>query len=239
MFENSYTLVSKVMNTTDSLPLEKLTSLEKIYLVLIGIFVASLVCCNLIFQKFFYWTLFNGITIEASVGIIVYPITFLITDIISEIYGKERANMAVFCGLIASFFAIMCVYIADWVPATHWSLVDDKTFHSVFKFQSLGFVASLMSATVAQFIDIRIFHFCKKLTKGKHLWFRNNVSTLISQFIDSFIVIFLLELFGVFPFEKALPLTVSALVLKSLIALADTPIVYLFVYLLKKKIRQN
>ena len=85
---------------------------QKIYLILGALFVASLVASNLIFQKFFYWDFFGLYTFEISVGILPYPITFLITDIISEVYGKRKANQIVTIGIFASFFSMLIVFVS-------------------------------------------------------------------------------------------------------------------------------
>ena len=89
----------------------------KIYLVLAALFITSLVVSNLIFQKFFSWDFFGFYTFEISVGILPYPITFLVTDLISEIYGKKKANQVVIAGIFASFFSLLIIYVADIVPA--------------------------------------------------------------------------------------------------------------------------
>src|SRR5210317_1842470 len=86
---------------------------QRIYLILAGLFIASLVVSNLIFQKFFYFDLFGFYTFEISVGILPYPVTFLVTDIISEIYGKKKADQIVISGLIASVFVMIVVTIAN------------------------------------------------------------------------------------------------------------------------------
>ena len=94
---------------------------SRFYLILAGIFIASLVSCNLIFQKFFSWTPFGIYTFEISVGILPYPITFLATDLISELYGKKKADQVVISGLIASVFVMIIVLIANAAPSTVWS----------------------------------------------------------------------------------------------------------------------
>ena len=105
---------------------------QRIYLILVGLFIASLVVSNLIFQKFFYWDFFGLYTFEISVGILPYPITFLITDLISEIYGKRKANQIVTMGIFASLFSLLIISVATAVPATNWSPVDDALFSKVF-----------------------------------------------------------------------------------------------------------
>jgi len=142
------------------------------YLILAGLFIASLVTSNLIFQKFFQWDAFGIYLFEISVGIIPYPLTFLVTDIISELYGKKKANKVVMSGLFASIFTLLIVLIADLSSATEWSPVTDGQFHHVFGVTFIGVGASMAAYLAAQFIDVQLFHFWKKLTKGKHLWFK-------------------------------------------------------------------
>ena len=101
---------------------------DRFYLILAGIFIASLVSCNLIFQKFFTWTPFGVYTFELSVGILPYPITFLVTDLISELYGKKKADQVVISGLIASVFVMGVVLLANYVPNTSWSPVNNELF---------------------------------------------------------------------------------------------------------------
>ncbi|MEO9513447.1 MAG: queuosine precursor transporter [Flavobacteriaceae bacterium] len=212
-----------------------------IYLYLGALFITSLVVSNLIFQKFFYWKPFGDVTIlgatlfEVSVGILPYPLTFLITDLISEIFGKKKANQIVVAGIFASFFSLGIVYTAGAVQATDWSPVSNEMFQSVFGNTIVAVFASMMAYLLAQFVDIQIYHFWKKLTKGKYLWLRNNFSTFSSQLIDTFTVVLLLCSFGEIPWSLFYGLVISGFVFKIFIAALDTPLLYLFVYLLRKR----
>ncbi len=213
---------------------------QRIYLLLGALFITSLVVSNLIFQKFFYWYPFNveifGTKLfEISVGILPYPITFLITDLISEIYGKKRANDVVIAGIFASFFSMLIVYTANAVPATTWSPVGDGMFKTVFGSTAIAVFASMMAYLLAQFIDIHIYHFWKRLTKGRHLWLRNNFSTFLSQFVDTFAVLFLLCSFGKIDWSNFSGLLVSGFIFKVLVAITDTPFLYLGVYAFRKR----
>ena len=213
---------------------------DRIYLFLAALFITSLVVSNLIFQKFFFWypfsvRLFGSNLFELSVGILPYPITFLITDLISEIYGKKKANQVVTAGIFASFFSIVILLIAQAVPAIPASPVDDATFDKVFALSPLAVLASMLAYLFAQYIDIRIYHFWKNLTRGKMLWLRNNFSTFASQFIDTFTVILLLCSFGVLPWSLFWGLLVSGVLFKILVAALDTPLLYLLVFLFRKK----
>ena len=201
-----------------------------IYLILASIFIASLVVSNLIFQKFFSWDFFGLYTFEISVGILPYPITFLVTDLISEIYGRKKANQVVITGIFASAFSLLIIMMSDMAPATDWSPVGNEIFHQVFGLSALAVFASAMAYLVAQFVDIRIYHFWKIRTKGRHLWLRNNFSTISSQFLDTFSVLFLLCSFGVIEWDLFGILLLNGFLFKLLVALLDTPILYIFVY---------
>ena len=190
---------------------------------------------NLIFQKFFYWDFFGLYRFEISVGILPYPITFLITDIISEVYGKKRANQVVTTGIFASFFSLLIVYISDIVPATSYSPINDALFSKVFGATAIAVFASMMAYLLAQYIDIQIFHFWKRVTKGKHLWLRNNFSTFTSQFVDTFTVLLLLCSFGKIDWDLFGGLLLSGFLFKVLVAMLDTPFLYLAVFALRKK----
>ena len=208
---------------------------EQFYLILTGIFIASLVASNLIFQKFFTWN-FLGIDFELSVGIIAYPVTFLVTDLISELYGQKRANQVVISGFFASVFTTLLVLISANANAVEWSPIDNTTFTKVFGLTGPAFFASMVAYLTAQLIDVRIFHFWKRLTKGKHLWLRNNASTMFSQLVDTSVILIILCSAGVIEWERFYSLWMMGWLFKVLVALIDTPIIYGVIHLLKGKI---
>ena len=208
---------------------------EQFYLILTGIFIASLVASNLIFQKFFTWN-FLGINFELSVGIIAYPVTFLVTDLISELYGQKRANQVVVSGFFASVFTTLLVLVSVNATAVNWSPIDNLTFKKVFGLTGPAFFASMVAYLTAQLIDVRIFHFWKRLTKGKHLWLRNNASTMFSQLVDTSVILIILCTAGVIEWERFFGLWVMGWLFKVFVALIDTPIIYGIIHLLKGKI---
>ena len=215
---------------------------QRIYLLLGSLFIPSLVVSNLIFQTFFYWypvdvEVFGSKLFEISVGILPYPITFLITDLISEIYGKKRANDIVVAGIFASLFSVGIILVADSVPALDNSPLNDETFKFVFSKTIIAVGSSMFAYLFAQFIDIRIYHFWKNLTKGKHLWLRNNCSTWISQFVDTLSIISLLCYFEVLPWSSFKGLLISGFLFKVLVAFLDTPFLYLGGYLFRKRFK--
>ena len=215
---------------------------QRIYMFLGALFITSLVVSNLIFQKFFYWypfhlEIFGTKLFEISVGILPYPITFLITDLISEVYGKKRANQVVISGIFASLFSLLIVLVSNAVPATEWSPVDNVLFKTVFGNTAIAVTASMMAYLFAQFIDIQIYHFWKRMTKGKHLWLRNNFSTFSSQFVDTLTILVLLCSFNIISWDRFSGLLVAGFLFKVFIAICDTPFLYLGVYLFRRRFK--
>ena len=207
---------------------------DQLYLVLSGIFIASLVTCNLIANKFVTVDLGFKVFI-VSAGILPYPLTFLVTDLISELYGQRKANLVVFSGFIASLFVLLFLWLGGQFNSIPDSLVNDEIYNSVFQNAWRLIAASMIAYLFAQFVDVRIFHFWKKLTNGKHLWLRNNGSTIVSQLVDTTLVICILFV-GVWNTDQILSAIIDGWIFKMLMALLDTPIIYGIIYLLKGKI---
>ena len=207
---------------------------DRFYIILAGIFIASLVTCNLIANKFVTVNLGFKVFI-VSAGILPYPLTFLVTDLISEIYGQKKANLVVFSGFVASIFVLSFLWLGAQFNSIPNSIVDDFTYNTVFQNAWRLITASMVAYLFAQFIDVRVFHFWKKLTNGKHLWLRNNGSTIASQLIDTTLVISILFV-GVWDTDQILSAIIDGWIFKMLMALLDTPIIYVVIYLLKGKI---
>ena len=214
--------------------LEKNKFKDQLYLVLAGVFIASLVTCNLIANKFVTVDLGFKVFI-VSAGILPYPFTFLVTDLISELYGQKKANLVVFAGFISSMFVLLFLWLGGQFNAIPDSLVTDDTYNSVFRNAWRIIAASMTAYLFAQFVDVRIFHFWKRLTNGKHLWLRNNASTVVSQLLDTILVICILFV-GVWSSDQILFAIIDGWTFKMLMALIDTPIIYGIIYLLKGKI---
>jgi len=207
---------------------------DQLYIILVGIFIASLVTCNLIANKFVTINLGFKVFI-VSAGILPYPLTFLVTDLISEIYGQKKANLVVFSGFVASIFVLSFLWLGAQFNSIPSSIVDDFTYNAVFQNAWRLITASMAAYLFAQFIDVRVFHFWKKLTNGKHLWLRNNGSTIASQLIDTTLVISILFV-GVWDTNQILSAIIDGWIFKMLMALLDTPIIYAIIYYLKREI---
>lgn len=196
-----------------------------IFMALSATFVASLVTCNLIVNKFV--TIDLGFKVfEVSAGILPYPITFLITDILSEIYGRKKTSQVVLSGFVALIFVIFFLKLGAYFPAMGNSPVSNSIYDTVFGNSWRVIGSSMVAYLCAQFLDVRLFHFWKTLTKGKHLWLRNNASTIASQLTDTILVTTILFV-GVMPPSKIMSLIIDGWLFKMLCAAFDTPIFYL------------
>lgn len=205
---------------------------DTLYLLLAGLFIASLVTCNLIANKFISVDL-GFKTFIISAGVLPYPITFLITDILSEIYGRKKTSAVVYIGLAASVFVLFILFLGHQFHAIEGSPVNDLNYETMFS-NSWRIVASSMIAYLfAQLIDVRVYHFWKKQTNGKHLWLRNNGSTIFSQLIDTTLVVLVLFV-GIKTNDELFNFIMDGWIFKALAALLDTPIFYLIVFGLRK-----
>lgn len=202
---------------------------QAVYLILTGIFISALVTSNLIFQKFFHWDVGFHV-FELSVGILPYPVTFFVTDVISELYGRKKANQVVLAGLFASLFTLCIILVSDAAVAAPWSPISDAQFHTMFGVTFIGVGASMAAYLCAQLIDVQLFHFWKRLTRGRHLWLRNNASTFTSQFVDTSLVLILLCSFGVLDWDRFWLLFWNGFFFKVLVAISDTPLIYVTVW---------
>ena len=205
---------------------------EFAFLLLSGLFLSSLVVCNLIANKFM--TVDLGFKVFVlSAGALPYPITFLVTDLLSEVWGRRRANQVVVVGFAVSLFVMLALWLGAQFPAIVDSPVPDETYLAVFKNAWRVIAASMTAYLFAQFVDIRLFHFWKNLTKGRHLWLRNNGSTVVSQFLDSTLVVLVL-FWGVKSGNEMWSIICDLWLFKSLVALVDTPFFYLATSALRK-----
>lgn len=163
----------------------------QLYMLLAALFIAALVTCNLIANKFISVDL-GFHTFVISAGVLPYPLTFLVTDLLSEIYGRKRTNLVVALGFAASLLVLGILFLGNQFGAIDSSPVNDPVYEQVFGNSWRVIGASMTAYLCAQFLDVRLFHFWKKLTKGKHLWLRNNASTIASQLLDTTLVVLVL-----------------------------------------------
>ncbi len=204
------------------------------FLILSGIFLTSLVIANSLVFKFFDVSLpFVGV-VTLSVGVIPYPVTFLCTDLISELYGKKRADAVVATGLLVSGYLLLILQLGRIAPVSHLqdAAAIQEHYEAVFGQTARAIFASMAAYLLAQFLDVRLYHFWRRLTNGKHLWLRNNGSTMLSQLVDTVAVVTIL-FYGVWTREQLAAVIASSYAFKLLVALLDTPLLYLAARLLR------
>jgi len=232
---------------------------ERVFLVLAGFFLGAMAMLNIL-----------GLTrfvrigpLSVAVGVLPYPITFLCTDLIGELFGKKRAAFVVWAGLVTNLFVIGFVWFGNVLPSVPpdhqpaWQVLrlregfdlpsgratglDPELFEILYACTVGSVFASMAAYLAAQFCDVYLFHFWKDVTKGKHLWLRNNGSTLVSQLVDSVVVIGIV--FGRRLFEGDVApgafatLLLSNYAFKAVAALTDTIPFYLGVRALSRYLR--
>ena len=238
---------------------------ERVFLILAGLFLGSLTMLNILgISRFIVlfniengeltwgsWAKNSGWSFALAVGVLPYPITFLCTDLISEFWGRRRANWVVTVGLFLNIWVIFILWLGGIMPQvpimdaeSGLPAIDDGSY-AFYKIRALTFgavLASMLAYLAAQFCDVYLYHFWKKLTKGKHLWLRNNGSTLISQLVDTVAVILVTHFYaGALPppqegmslAQHLMIFIVTGYIFKMVVALLDTIPFYILVAYLK------
>jgi uncharacterized integral membrane protein (TIGR00697 family) len=198
---------------------------DRAFILLVSIFVGTLVISSVLASK-----IINIFGLFVPAGVLAYCITFVVTDVISEMWGKERAGRVVFSGFITLLATFLLIRLAlAWDAAPFWR--GQEAFSTVLGSTSRIIIASFIAYLASQYHDVWAFHIWKKVTGEKHLWLRNTASTVVSQFIDTLIFI-TIAFYGTMP---VLPLIKGQYFVKVLIALLDTPFVYLVVMLIRRE----
>lgn len=229
---------------------------DALFLSLAGVFITALVLGNVIGTTKFV-TLFtidmpgwlqaitpaivrdgNVYTMSVPVGVLAYPVTFLATDLISELFGRKKAQLVVWVGFFLNFFMLLVMSVGHWLPNTGGVSGGIQLFEGVYEFMVGNTIASMIAYLTAQTVDVRLFHFWKNLTGGKHLWLRNNASTMFSQLVDSTAILTILYLAGnlgenVNSVATLIILILNSYLFKFFFALFDTPLFYLGVRFLR------
>jgi len=229
---------------------------ERVFIVLAGTFLCAMTLLNVI-----------GITrfvqfgpMALAVGVLPYPLTFLCTDLICELYGKARANFLVSVGLALNFFILFVLFLGNSMPAVPaesmppWQVIQLAAplalpsgevvessiglYQLIYATTSGAVFASMLAYIAAQYCDVQLFHFWKRVTRGRYLWVRNNFSTLLSQMVDSVMVVTVTFgaafLRGDIGFSALLVLVGSNYLFKAAVALLDTGPFYLAVHYLRR-----
>lgn len=210
--------------------MQRKDSQEALYLfILISLFTGGLVISGVLAAKL--------VTIGPFVlpaGVLAFSLTFVVTDIISEIYGSGTSRRVVFAGFISLLATLVLIQLAMALPnPAFWP--NQQAFTTILGTSSRIIIASMVAYLVSQNTDVFLFGFIRKFTGGSHLWFRNNVSTVISQLLDSVIFV-TIAFYGTFPI---LEIILGHWAIKVAIAIIDTPFVYAGVWWIRRNLDEE
>jgi queuosine precursor transporter len=206
-----------------------LSGRQRLYIYLCAVFLTALLIGDTIGAKLFIVPIplgFTTVHATLSVGVIWFPVTFLLTDVINEFYGSKGARFVTFLGFWMALAAFIIIYVARKIPAAHPpSPVSQEAFDQVLGNANLIFIGSLTAYIIGQLIDIAVFQAAKRLTQSRHIWLRSTGSTLISQLVDTLTVTSI-------AFARTLTATqlrntlISQYLVKVLFAIGLTPVIY-------------
>ncbi len=178
---------------------------ERVFLVFAGLFLGTLTMLNILGITRFIDLSFTVFGVEIpfvlAVGVLPYPVTFLCTDFIGEFYGRRRANFLVLVGFLLNIWVVLFLWLGSVLPGVGGPARDQSgelirdaagrapVFFEIYQLTMGTVAASMIAYLAAQLCDVYLFHFWKRLTRGRHLWLRNNGSTLVSQLVDTTAVI--------------------------------------------------
>ena len=222
---------------------------ERVFLVLSGLFLGTLAMLHILGVTRFVDLTFTvpglGVTVPMplAVGVLPYPVTFLCTDFLSELYGRRRANQVVWMGFVLNVWVVFILWLGGALPGA--GPAGEGVYFDIQRFAFSAVGASMVAYLAAQFLDVHLFHFWKRVTRGRHLWLRNNGSTLASQLVDTTAVILVTHFYaGGLPIDAGEPLAEQLLVFiaagytfKVTCAVVDTLPFYLGVGFLQRYLR--
>ena len=201
-----------------------------LFLNLTAVFITSLIVGDLIGGKLLEFNV-AGRAFVISAGMLPFPITFLLTDLINEFYGQKPARFVTLVGFSMALFTLVILLIAvqmPWAPFTReasWQGFSEAPFNTIFSGSMRMLFASMSAYLFAQFTDIAVFHLIKRVTGNRFLWMRATGSTAISQLIDT-VTIQAIAWYGVLPAAKIFSIVITSYAAKLVIAIGLTPLIY-------------
>jgi len=218
---------------------------QNLFILLATLFAVIVIVSNIVTVKLISLPFIGGLAIPC--GLITYPITFLIGDLVTEIFGEKRAKTIVYLGFFMALIAYCIIKIAlilpphpEWVTIAHsygFSSTDEyqNAFHSVFDVNGVALVSSMFAYAASQLMDIRLFSFIREITRSKHLWLRNSGSTLTSQVVDTLVVNLLLLYCGMkLSLDTVIRISLFCYLYKAFFTVCSIPLFYAMVAVSKK-----
>ena len=220
---------------------------NNIFFILSGIFITNAIIAEILGTKIFEFDFI--LNFNMSVGVIIWPVVFITTDIINEYFGKKGIKKISYFTILLIIYVFIIIYMSTKLtPNNYWLNINSVDNHgnpfnidyayNIIFLQSTGIIiGSIIAFLIAQILDVIIFHKLKRMTKGKFIWLRATGSTLISQFIDSFVVLFIAFYLlapndKVWSLSQVLSVGFDNYTFKFIIAILITPLIYLAHYLI-------
>ena len=208
-----------------------LTELDcKKILICLTLYITSLFAANTLGLKLMPF-LFGT---HLSVAVFSFPVIFIMTDVIGEVYGRKMAKNFVLAGVISIVLFLFYSLLSAVVPWAKEALWAKEGYQTIFGLSARFSIASLAAFVIAEYQDVFSFFFFKKLTGGKHFWLRSNLSNVWSEFLDTIIFMFI-AFTGVYPFWTIVAIIIPWWIYKVLMGVIFTPLSYLGIYLLRGK----
>ncbi len=197
----------------------------KLYTTLAAIFISALILAEITGSKLIQWQITATLVFTMTMGVIPFPITFIVTDIVNEYYGRKGIRFITFLGMAMIALVLLILQIDMRIPAAAISPVKDDAFNAVFSASTRIMVGSLLAYLIGQLVDIYVFHAIRERTGERYLWLRATGSTFVSQFIDSFVVLFV-AFYGQLTTDQILAIGATNYIYKFAIAVLITPLLY-------------
>jgi queuosine precursor transporter len=209
----------------------------RLWIVLAAIMITSAVVAELVSVKLFQMRFYAFLGVDAmftlTCGAVLWPLVFLTTDTINEFYGQRAVRFVTWVTMAMIAWAFLVANVSIRIPAASFSPVGDDVFRQVFGQSSWIIVGSMTAFLLSQLVDVTVFHMIRRALQGRYIWARATGSTIVSQLIDSFVVIYIafygptfLGLPNGVTFAQAGEISLSSFAYKVGVAVALTPLIY-------------
>jgi queuosine precursor transporter len=212
---------------------------EKLYIILAGFFVTNAILAEMVGGKIFTFTIGQTVA-NLSVGVLVWPVVFVMTDIINEYYGMAGVRRLTLLTIMLISYVFVALYFMGMTRAASFSAINDENFNVVFGASQSIIIGSIVAFAIGQFLDFFVFHQLKLRTGNSHLWLRATGSTVFSQLIDTFVVLYIaFVMSGKWTHAEFLKVATNNYLYKLLIAIGVTPVIYLVHVIIEKYLKNE
>jgi queuosine precursor transporter len=214
---------------------EKSCDLQTLYQIISAAFCTIVVISNIISAKMIA---LPYVDFSIPAGLITYPLTFILSDVVTEIFGAKKAKLMVYIALVMSVLSFVMIHFTLMLPTD--ILETETAFQSVLGLSGLRIFSSLTAYIIAQVADIQLYAWIKRWTSPRFLWLRNNGSTCISQMIDTVVIDTIFLYWGLeMSLVQIMPIMVFSYAYKVFFSIACTPLFYLFIFMIRGRGKES